>query len=247
MEHLGGAILGWLIGASAVVIAWTSLSHQSLLQRLIFLGCGFAAAAAAWSLGLMAQFDTERVVLSQRDEIAILGMFPTLMLAVALPMIVVRKIFGCVLAPIEEARPNRSTITTAWLMLVTAIVAICAAGLQFFATQLGQSLKDIAVDLGIVTSIFLGVSLVIVLPSTLLLFSRRRNFTIWSLVLIVVNSLIPLVLLRVIPRLFSGPRMSFKDYTITIMGFGFAMIAFVVGAACVRSLGFRLGKEIKQQ
>jgi hypothetical protein len=242
MELLGAAMLGWLIGTVALGVAWSTLSHHSLLRRMIFLACGFIAISSAWSLGLVAQFDTERVVLSEREEVSAIGIYPTFLLALAVPLLLMRKFFRLVFTPIEEPLVERQKMTTAWLMTVTAIIAICAAGFQFTVVRLELVVQTFARELGIGAGICMIISTVLILPSVLLLFSRKRNFALWSIVLIVVGCVVPFVVFQFWPFRLRSP--STEEYLITMVGFGCAMFALVCGAASVRSLGFRLGREV---
>lgn len=242
MQHLSRIIIGTLIGLACLISVWTTLGEGSLIRRIMFLAWAALAIFAAWMLGLAASFYPESVRLSSREEVYFLSLLPTIFLALCLPLAISRWASCLVLADQQNETPTRAPITTISLMTVTAIVGCCLGGVRWFTTMIPE--EGTLYGIAIMSGCGFAAGLFAVVPSVLLLCSRRRSFTLWSLVITSSGSLlIWLIIVGVFKA--TGAWISREDVWAILEGTLAATITFTLGMGIIRLFGFRLAKEMK--
>ena len=240
MRHLGYVVIGMLIAAACLISVWTTLGEGFLARRCLFLACTATAILAAWMLGLTASFYPESVRLTSREEVHFLGLLPTVFLALCIPLIIVRSLFGFLLADRHKDIPPKAPITTAGLMLVTALVGCCLGGVRLTTAVIGGS--NVLYPIAFLSGGSFLIGLLAVLPAVVLLCSIRRNFLVWSLVLNLIGSLLFTGAILGV-ALITGAWMSSQD-ALAIFECSLAATAtFSVGIGIIRLFGYRLARR----
>jgi len=223
---------------ACLISVWTTLGEDSLLRRSLFLACSAAAILAAWILGLSASFYPESVRLSGREEIYAMGLLPTAFFALCLPLVVFRWISGFALDDRHGDAFTREPITTANLMIVTALTGCCLAGVRLASV----AIDVVLIPLAIVSGCGFVLGLVAVLPGVLLLCSRRRNYLVGSLALNLIGSLLFGGITAGFSKM-TGAWISTQDVLAIFEGSLAATATFSVGIGIVRLFGYRLAKH----
>ncbi len=244
MQHLSRAVIGILIATASLVSVWTTLGEGSLIRRILFLAFAALAIFAAWALGLMAAFYPEPVRLSAREEVYFFGLLPSVFLALCLPLIISRWLFGLVLADQQQDSPTRAPVTTLGLMTVTALIGCCLAGVRLFT--LGVQEEVVLMPLGIMCGSSFLIGLFAVLPAVLLLCSRQRNFGIWSPVIILGgNVLIGGTIVGILKA--TGAWIPLQDVWAIFEGSLVATTTFTIGIGIIRLFGYRVAKQASRK
>lgn len=244
MRHCSYVVIGMLIAVACLISVWTTLGEGSPIRRTLFLACSATAVIAAWMLGLTASFYPEPVRLTNRQEVYLLGLLPTIFLALCLPLIALRRVFGLVLADQHRDAPPKEPITTIGLMTVTAFVGCCLGGAGWTAKMIDQ--LNILLPLSVMSGCGFATGLLAVLPAIMFLCSKRRNYLTWSLVLNLIGSLVFAGAILGVFKL-TGAWISSQDKLAIFEGSLAATATFSVGIGIIRLFGYRLAKQTGQQ
>ena len=243
-RHLSYSLSGVVIAEFALLAIWVVLSNHSLMRRFQFLFCASTALLAAWLLGYLDSFSEVVGFNWAHDQlIYYLGILPLLFLATSLPLIGLRLFFSRVLAPLHGPQPPvRRPLTTAGLMVTTAIIAFVLATAQLPMLVEADS-GDTWGAIGIFAGLTFMISLVVVLPNVLVLCSSRRSFLPWSVVALGVS--LPLtagIIVTLSSLTWAGYPLSKDELLVLVQVVVSGMMVFLLGIASMRSFGYRLMK-----
>ncbi|MDG1874608.1 MAG: hypothetical protein P8J27_11905 [Mariniblastus sp.] len=244
MEFISLSIIG-IVPAQFILLAiWTVLGEGTLGRRLLFLSCTFAAIISAWMLGLIASFGEDYVSLKQRREVLIWGLLPVLFLSLCTPLAILKTFFKRKLS-LSKDSPVQNQTTISGLMMITSVVAISLASPQvllmseFTSNDQNFDFANFWFFIGILSGASFLIGLIIVLPTTLILFSTRRNFLISSAILFVATALLTAGAISQILNLWSG-AVFWNISQVKIQPVLSAMLTVITGIAIMRMFGFRL-------
>lgn len=242
-RYISYSLSGVVMAEFALLAVWTVLISQPFLRRIQFLVFASVVLLAAWLLGYVTTFSGEVGINWANDQLLYyLGFLPLIFLGVALPLIVLRFFFSRVLTLIHDPQPPfRQPVTTGGLMMATAIVAFVLATVQLPAL-IGVQQADIWRASGMFAGIGLLISLVVVLPWTMVLCSSRRNFFIWSFVSLATTLFLTVGVMAILLR--SRRSLQLDEILIPAQIAGTAMFVFLMGIAALRLFGYRLTKSI---
>ena len=233
------AMCGVVFAQFSLLAIWSVLSPDSLLRRANFSICAAASLITAWLLGFAAtKVQTENINWLDQAEIWILGFLPVVFLAHALPLAGARFFGSLVLAQDDEA-PRRRHISIAGLMGTTGVIAFALAAAQL-PTRLGMHQEEVFAIAGVASAIAVALGLLGALPASLLLFSRRRFFGVWLVLLIVYAASITAAIFAGLRSFRLSPPESTWIFTILAIGY---MIVLTIGIGIIRLLGYRLAKQ----
>jgi len=230
-----GTFLGSLLAQIALHSIWTVFSNDSFVRRAV-------SSIVAALLILLSVFGTQLLLVGYMTGLefaTVLLCLPIILLAVQSPLWLMRMVFGWQIAhgSQQPTDAKRERVTIASLLLATAAVAICFAGLRVSAFLIEISAAELGLSMIIAAGILCAASLVAVAPS-LVATLRVRHVVIGLLT----SSLIQfLVLVAFIGFMFLVNAILDRDL-ITI--FAVAYLVFVVvhhtPLLIARRLGFRL-------
>ena len=248
-EILSVALVGIVISEFALLSTWTVLSHQPFAKRLQFLFVAALLLLASWMLGYVSTFSSEvGLDILNRELIYYFGWIPLALIAMSVPLIVVRFFGSVVLAPggKSEARLVRQPVTISRLMVATGIIASSLALLQLPGVAARANQADIWAASGRIAGVFFLLGLLFVFPTVLILFSTKRRFWIWSPLLLMLSVVVCLGV-GILFSVFSGFKInwSIDEQWPPIVAVLASMVCFQIGIGVIRLLGYRLAKTQK--
>lgn len=233
------AMCGVVFAQFSLLAIWSVLSPQPLLRRLLFLICGAVALITAWSLGFAGtRVQTESIDWLAQEEIWVLGFLPIVFLAHALPLVGAR-LFGSLVLAQDGEVPQRRHVSIAGLLGATGVVAFALAAAQLL-TRLGMHQTEIFVIASVASGIAFAFGLLGALPAVLLLFSRRKFFWVWSILLILLAPGITAAIFGGLRLFRLSPPGSTWIFVTLSAGY---MIVLTIGIGNLRLLGYRLTKQ----
>jgi len=239
-------LMGAIVAQFALISTWTVLSNQSFVSRLQFMAVASFLLLASWALGYISTFSSDvGLNLRNREPFYYVGWIPICLLGISLPLIVLR-FFGSRVLAIRDsaAQPERQPVTTASLMITTALIAFVLSSVQL-PTLLGNRQVDIWMASGGFAGAFFLIGAVFVLPTVLILFSTKRRFLVWSPILLLLAIACSLGVFYIFAWL-SGFRIRGNDPLIAFaVATTSAMMTYLVGILIIRLFGYRLAKATK--
>lgn len=240
-RYLSYSATGVVLAQFPLLAVWTVLSNQSFLRRMQFLVFSSVTLVAAWMLGFVSRIESNTGInWANRETVYYLGCLPLMLLASALPLIGLRFFFSRVLVSIcEKEIPTRQPVTTAGLMITTAVIAFVLAAARLPALlDVNQPL--LFVTQGFFTGMFFLAGLLITLPSVLILCSPRLNIWFWLPVIFGFSTL--LVAGFIAFTSLDNPA-AIEEILVPIQGFVTAMALVLSGIAVIRLFGYRIRKS----
>lgn len=219
-------LLGASIGYVMLAAVWFAFSDDGLLRRFQFLFFFCLIAWEAWFLGYLSQMSATASVWRHLDEPVIASaVLPVFFLGVVLPLVWFRSIFGRAFVSVWEDPTPRQSLNVLDLILWTTFLAIAGGGFRI-ATSVFNAPSEALEPVAVGFMICFGVSSIVVLPSAILMLSKRISFFFASIgVLFAVTVLASLIGNWLLGN--DGLMMTWGAVSATsICGFGYSVIRF---------------------
>jgi hypothetical protein len=239
-------ILGVVFAELALLAVWTTFSSQVFGQRVVFLLASATILVSAWLLGYIEAMPLDvGLNLANAESVYFLGWLPLLLLAMSLPLTVVRFFSSRVLVLQFEATPPRKRVSTRGMMLATTVIAVVLSAVQVPAMG-GMEQVALWTTSGGFAGFFFLLGLLIVLPVSLLLLSRRKRFFRWALasvggvilVTLAVSYCLVFAIRQRAPPVSVVASMATAVTHVSLAG----MVTFLLGIRTIRAFGYRLRK-----
>ncbi len=190
--------IGCVGGTVGVISVWLALAPMNLLRRALTTFLGLIAAVCAMGLAMLFYWPSNQP-LSQNEDLWSLYLFgyavPTI-LGASVPLLILRYGFGRVMVKSNEG-PAKPNLSIRDLLLTTALVGAIILSIQitkyaFIEPGQGEWRDDLASwrTAGIFFGIAAGISLLSLLPGTLLILSNRKNNAAGFIITIMISSVL---------------------------------------------------------